>query len=218
MAKKTIALIVLVLFAGALIAGIVIKVTDLTKLVGGLEEVDLEGLSTKTTGLEDINLTTLLPLAQIFMGKAIALENIELPKATQQTIAGLNLNLPPGWEIAKDKAGQDKAYQTGNSTVVMAEDKDGNFAIISKSTVANPESFLSNTLNQHSNLLDISGFDINAYTMVMPQGQQAQTIDVQHEDLAIQIRGWVSGSEVYIIILTSQPDDLAVSEQIFGSL
>ncbi len=218
MTKKLIALIVLVLFAGALIAGIVIKVTNLTNLVGGLEEVDLEGLSIETTGLDDINLVTLLPLAQIFMGKAVDLEKIELPKATQQTIAGLSLNLPPGWEIAKDESGQDKTYQAANSTVVMAEDKDGNFAIISKSTVANPGSFLSDTLNQHSNLLEISGFDINAYTMVMPQGQQAQVIDVQQEDLAIQIRGWVSGSEVYIITLTSHPDDLPVSEQIFGSL
>lgn len=208
----------LVLLAGALVGGIVIEVTGLTGHVDSLGELDLNGVNVETTGLEEVNLTALLPLVQIFMGKAVALEKIELPKATQETVGELSIELPPGWEIAVDEDGEDKTYQTNSSTVVMLEDQDGNFAVISTSKVADPDGFLSDTMNQHANLLEISGFEINAYTIAIPRGRQALAIDVLQDDLAIQIRGWVYGTEVSIITLTSHPDDLAVSEQVFGSI
>lgn len=215
---KLIYLVVLVLVAGGLIIGIVTQVTSLIDRVDNLSDLDLGELETETTGLDEMNLTNLLPLMQIFMGRAVALDQIELPKATQITAGDLNLTLPPGWDIAQDQEGADKVYQTQTSTIVMVEDKDGDFAIISTSEVDDPEGFLSDTMNRQAFLLETSGFEIDAYTVLMPHGQQAQAVDVWEEDLVIQIRGWVSGDEVTVINLTTSPGNLAVSEPVFGSI
>lgn len=215
---KTIGLIVLILVAGGLVAGIYLQVPDMIDRVDRLSDMNFDEVRSETTGLEDMNLTNLLPLMQVFMGKAVSLESIELPKATQAAVAGLNLTLPPGWEVAKDAAGDYKAYQTSTSTVVMVQDKDGNFAVISTTQVANPSAFLSTTMSKQASLLELSGFEVNAYTTTMPKGQQAKAVDVLQGDTAIQIRGWVSGNKAYLITLTSDPQDLAVTEQVFGSL
>jgi len=216
---RIVVLIVLGLATVGLMAGAAIGVTTtLAQVAGNIEMLDLEGVSLSTTGLDELNPTALLPVMQIFMGKAAILEEIELPQATSEAVGDLNLTLPPGWQIAQDEQGADKTYQTADSIVVMVEDQDGNFAVISRTEKADPEGFLATTTNQYSHLLETSGFDISTYTVTMSEGQQAQAIDVQQADLVIRIRGWVSDGEVYIIALTSNPEDLAVSLQIFDSL
>ena len=215
---RTIALIALILAAAGLVAGIYLQVTDITGRVDELADMSLDQVSIKTTWLDDVNLTALLPLMQVFMGQAIDFETIELPQATQTAVTGLNLTLPSGWEIAKDAAGQNKAYQTTTSTVVMVEDKRGNFAIISATQVADPAAFLSDMMNQQANLLKTSGFAVNAYTTTMANGQEAKAIDLVQGGMAIETRGWISGNKVYIITLSSDADDLPVTEQVFGSI
>lgn len=218
---KLISVVVLVLAAGGLIGGIAAQSSSLSDAIADLQDLDFDDLDAETTGLDDINLINLLPLLQVFMGKAVSLDKIDLPGATQQTVANLDLTLPPGWDIAEDESGEAKSYETGNSSVVMVEDKDGNFAVISKSTkddAADAQAFLSNTMNQQAYLLETSGFEVDAYTLTMSQGQEAYAVDVTQADFVIQIRGWISGTDVYIINLTSSDEALAVSEQVFGSV
>ncbi len=219
MAKRII-LIVLILATVGLIAGTYLQVNSLRGIIGRVQDADLDFKDIKftTTGLDDFNPTSLLPIMQIFMGKAAALEELQLPQATSEQIGQLNLTLPPGWQIGKDEIGADKAYQTANTTVVMVEDQDGNFAVITKTQDPDPQAFLAKITNQYAQVLETSGFEINTYAITLPQGQQAQVIELQQGDMAIQIRGWVSGNAVNIVALTSNPAQQAVAQQIFESI
>jgi len=217
---KIIAAAVLGLATVGLIAGVALQTMNVAKLVSSVDEIDFQGVGVTTSGLEGINLTALMPIMQIFIGKAAIAEVIQLPQATAEQVGELNLTLPPGWAIAKDASGTPKTYQSldGTTVVVQLEDADGNSAVITKTEKPNPEGFLSDTISQISHVLEASGYDINTYTVTRAAGQEAQVIEVQQANLAIQIRGWVSNGDVYIVALNSNPENLAVSQQIFESI
>lgn len=215
---KTIARIIVGLVGLALIAGVVVKGNALISLMDSAQGMDLEGVNFTAEGLTDIDLTAALPIMQVFIGKAAILEDLELPQASAEAVGSLNLTLPPGWQIGQDESGADMAYETGTSTVVVLEDQDGNSAVVARTTVPNPPEFLSNTTNQYITALETSGATVNAYTTAMSDGRQAQAIDVQQGDLTIQIRAWISGSEVFIVALTADQQSLSVSQQVFDSL
>lgn len=215
---KTIARIIVGLVGLALIAGVAVRGNALIGLMDSAQGLDLEGVNFQAGGLDEINLTAALPIMQIFMGKAAVFEDFELPQASAEAVGSLNLTLPPGWAIGQDESGADMAYQTGTSTVVVLEDQDGNSAVVARTTVPNPPEFLSNTTNQYITALETSGATVNAYSTIMEDGRQAQAIDVQQGDLTIQIRAWISGSDVFVVALTADMESLSVSQQVFSSL
>ncbi len=215
---RTIGLILMVVAAFGLVAGIALQAGNIQSLLDNLNDLNLDNVDATVTGLDDINLSKLLPLLQVFMGRAVSLDKITLPKSTQVTIADVTLDLPPGWQVAGDGAGGHKVYQTSQSTVIMVEDQKGNFAIITRNEASDPQAFVMQTLNQQAYLYETSGFVVDAYTLTTPGGHEAMVIDVDREDLAIQARGWVDGGVAHIITLTANPADMPVAEQVFWSL
>lgn len=182
-------------------------VSDLT---GGLE---MEELKVKTTGVEEIDIGSLLPLAQIFLGKAVFLEEApSIVQPTQVTTAELALTLPAGWNLSEE-------YTITTSYAVLLRDEDGNFATISKSSASDPQEFLGDLVRRYARLIETSGFDVVSYTALMPDGRLIQVIDAQGANLLMEIRGWIapSTSKVYIVALTTRPEQVQVSEKIFES-
>lgn len=182
-------------------------------LKGGLK---MEELKVKITGTENIDVASLLPVAQIFLGKAVFLEEAPpVGQSSQVTTSELALTVPSGWTLSKE-------YTALNSYAVLLRDQDGNFATISKSTAPQsqePQEFLADMARRYSRLMDISGFEVVSYTALMPDGRQVQAINAQGANIMMEIRGWVAPStdNIYVVALTSRPQQLVVSEKIFDS-
>lgn len=193
---------------------VALRVSQLASLLSELpEEIDFEEAKIKTVGIGELEIADFLPIVQLFIGKAVSLEEVELPaQPATVTAAELTLTLPAGWD-------KEDEYTTDDSYAVLLRDKDGNFATISRSTAADPETFLSNIVRRYFNLLELSGFAVIPYTLVMPDGQLAQAIDAQGTNLVVQLRAWVpeDSRQIYLVVLTSRPEDLMVSRQIFES-
>lgn len=220
---KLIAVIVLVLMAGGLVVGIASEVSIVSDLKAKFDDMNTDNVEIETAGLDDINLVNLLPLLQIFVGKAASFSDFTLGESKQVALTGLNvtLTLPNGWVVDKDEAGKEKAYKSGANTVIMVKDQDGDSAIITKtekSDASSAQKFLSDNINKWAFVLETSGYQVDAYTLTLPKGQQARALDVQQNNMAIEVRGWISGNNVYIVNLTSSIVNLPVSEQVFGSI
>ncbi|MCX5998336.1 MAG: hypothetical protein NTU41_01755 [Chloroflexi bacterium] len=218
---RIILLVVLVVLACGLAAGVAAQVVNVNDIAGDLKDMDTNDVGVEVTGLEDVNLVTLLPLMEVFMGRAMSMADISFPTSTQVPVETLSLQVPVGWNVVKDDTGADKAYSSGDSSVVVVREQPGSSAAISSSQEADSAAagkLLSDTMNQQSRLLGIAfGQAASVYTVALPQGQ-AKAVDVQQGDNAVQVRGWTSGTQVYVVVLTSTPQNMAVSGQIFGSI
>ena len=198
------------LLAIAAIAVIAVLATRAVPLVSEITRgLDFEDVEVKVVGWEDIEIMSFLPVAQLFIGQAVSVEEAEIEIETGEVATDeFSVTLPAGWSQVDEHA-------TDGTIALRLENEDGDFAaVIAVDSPADPDQYIQNFITEHNRLLDLAGFTITTYTTVTARDYSAQAVDADGPGLATRLRGWYDkeAQKVYIVTLTCRLQNLAASQ------
>lgn len=203
------------LLAIAAIAVIAILVARVLPLISEtMDGLDFEGMEVKVVGWEEFKdvsflMESLLPVAQLFIGEAVSVEEAEIEIETGEVATEeFSVTLPPGWSQVDE-------HSTDGTLALLLENEDGDFAtVIAVDSPADPDQYIQDFIAEHNHLLDMAGFTIATYSTITAGGYSAQAVDAEGPGLAVRLRGWYDeeAQKAYIVTLTCRPQNLLASQ------
>ena len=207
---RTIAMVVLVLIAVAMMAIVGVRAAQIYSLaVDSTDGFDVDEAEVKVGGAgEFLGAITFLPLAQVFAGTSFDWEGMASPpQNTSVDIPGIGFDLTDdllrhGWVISL-------AYSDENISTVLLEDEQGNRVVVAATGRADTAQLLSDINDQYSDMLPLFGFEVISSTV----GADSIELAFSQDGLNLEAQSWIDPEDpdrLYVATFLTDEEDPSI--------